>query len=48
MKSWLAVSPPGSRAVTVTAALPAATAVTVTVLPATATVATAESDDAAE
>ena len=47
VKSWLAVSPPGSRAVTVTAAVPVATAVTVKMLPATDTVATAGFDDMA-
>ena len=48
MKSWLAVSPPGLWAVTVTAAPPAATAVTVKTLSATDTAATPESDDTAE
>ena len=47
VKCWLAVSPLGSRAVTVTVALPVATAVTVTMLSATATVTTAGSDHVA-
>ena len=47
VKSWLAVSPPGSRAATVAGALPSAMAVTVTVPPFTDTVATAGFDDVA-
>ncbi len=43
----MAVSPPGSVAVTLTVVVPLATAVTLTVLPAIETVATAGFDDVA-
>ena len=46
-KRWLAVRPPGSVAVTVMVAVPAATAVAVTVLPDSATLAAAGFEDPA-
>ena len=46
--SWVASSPPTSRAVIVTVTVPRAWPVTVTVLPVTVAVATRESDTVAE
>ena len=45
--NWVALRPPGSAAVTVTVAVPAATDVTVTVLPETVVAATAGADEVA-